>query len=98
MTTSINFTEFFKLASKLATAEIPFQVFERKEFNGYQLYYPNTNNWKCSVILHSGSYGHKSGLLEIMGLLTAEEAELDSVLGYLTAEEVFERIHADYNN
>jgi hypothetical protein len=30
--------------------------------------------------------------IEIMGLLTPEEQEYDSVVGYLTAEEVFRRI------
>jgi len=39
-----------------------------------------------------GTFGSQEDKIEIMGLLTDEEAEHDSVLGYLTAEEVFERI------
>ena len=48
------------------------------------------------AIEHSGSYGSKKDLLEIMGLLTPEEQKLNSVLGYLTAREVFERIERDW--
>lgn len=36
--------------------------------------------------------GGNSDLIEIMGLLTPEEAEQDSVAGWLTAEDVFARI------
>ena len=45
----------------------------------------------CSVIY---GYGSEKGLLEISGLMTDEEYEKenDSVLGYLTAENVFARI------
>lgn len=52
----------------------------------------------CSVIFSSGSYGHEEGLLEISGLLTAEEYERehDTVLGYLDAENVFARIKKHY--
>lgn len=41
----------------------------------------------------TGDTDEKDGdLIEIMGLLTPEEQEHDSVVGYLTAEEVFRRI------
>lgn len=68
--------------------------------NGYQIGYPilppNVDHI-CSVIETDHSYGHDEDLLEIMGLLTDEEYEEDSVLGHLTAEEVFNRIKAHYN-
>ena len=46
----------------------------------------------CSVIAHG--YGSEEGLLEIQGLMTPEEIKKEGgyVLGYLTAENVFERI------
>ena len=50
----------------------------------------------CSVIEHCGSYGREEDKLEIMGLLTEEELEVDEVKGYLTAEEVFGRIIDDW--
>jgi hypothetical protein len=73
---------------------------------GYQVcvYYPDGERM-ISAIEGYGSYGfggwdhgtlgsdEKDGdLIEIMGLLTPEESEHDSVVGYLTAEEVFRRI------
>lgn len=52
----------------------------------------------CSVI--ADGYGSKEGLLEISGLLTTEEYEKtrDSVLGYLSAENVFDRIKKHYES
>lgn len=50
----------------------------------------------CSAIEHNGSYGRKSDKIEIIGLLTDEESEYDSVVGGLSAQEVFERIKNHY--
>ena len=51
----------------------------------------------CSVI--ADGYGSKEGLLEISGLLTDEEYERgDSVVGYLNAENVFNRIKSHYES
>ena len=52
----------------------------------------------CDVIYGYGSYGYEQGLLEIMGGLTQEENENSSVLGYLTAKEVFKRFKYCYKN
>ena len=46
----------------------------------------------CSVVEHRYSYGNYDDRLEMMGLLTEEEAKIDSVVGWLTAEDVFLRI------
>ena len=94
---TINYSEIFKLSSLLLDKKIPFEMLKVNFANGYQILYPNRLNRVCSVILHSGSYGHEEGLLEIMGLLTDEESEWDSVVGYLSAVEVFERINKHYN-
>lgn len=80
---------------------------ERTNLNwGWQVcvYYPDGERM-ISAIEGYGTYGYgawdhgvlgsdeKDGdLIEIMGLLTPEESEHDSVAGYLTAEEVFRRI------
>ena len=48
------------------------------------------------VICNYGSYGFEDGLLELMGtLVTEEEHEYDSVVGYLTAEDIIERLEAN---
>lgn len=44
------------------------------------------------VICHKGSYGYTDGLLEIAGSLVDEEKDGDSVVGYLTAQDVIDRI------
>lgn len=46
------------------------------------------------AICHHGSYGAEEGLLEIMGDIVDVEAVGDSVEGWLTAEDVIERIEA----
>ena len=83
------YNEIIKLHEMLNKADIPHEFYE--EFDGYHLFY-NCGNHTCSVIEHNYSYGGNSDLLEIMGLLTAEESVMDSVAGYLTADDVFNRI------
>ena len=53
-----------------------------------------------SVIEHEFSYGNEKDLLEISGLMTEKEEKetQDTVLGYLTAENVFERIKKHYKD
>lgn len=60
---------------------------------GYQVIvrYPDGERM-ISAIEGYGTYGYRVDLIEIMGLLTPEEEKDDSVVGYLTAEEVFRRI------
>lgn len=77
------------------------------DYTKYHIYYPSCDEFRkgidssmyssnavCSVIEGYGTFGYEQDLLEIMGLLTPEEDECDSVCGYLTAENVFERIKA----
>ena len=90
-------TEMNKLIEMLNDANIPFELTTDVEGNeNNQVWYPSQKNRVCDVICHQYSYGGRDGLLEIMGLLTEEEAEYDSVVGYLTAEDVFNRIKNHY--
>lgn len=92
-----SYDEIFKLEAMLKAEGIPFVYHRRPDMCGFQICYPEDGeNRVCSIILHSGSYGREQGLLEIMGLLKPEEEEHDSVAGYLTAEDVFERIKAHH--
>ena len=88
------YTEIFKLKEMLESEKIPFEWRIRKTENGFQICYPNKSLCDCSVIEHQYSYGNEKDLLEIMGLMTKKEENetQDSVLGYLTAEDVFKRI------
>ena len=67
-------------------------------FEWYQIGYPKLND-SCrvlSAVEGTGTHGSEEDLIEIMGLLTFDEQHDDSVLGYLTAEEVFNRIQNHY--
>lgn len=97
------YTEIFKLKKMLEEAKIPFAFLDRRSCfsTAYQIAYPKPKTcytFKCSVIQGDYSYGGKENLLEIMGLLTKKERKQDDVLGFLTAEEVFERIKEDWKN
>jgi len=84
----------------LKKQNIPFKFIEHKNYmNGFQICYPDGGEKRvCSVIEHEYSYGSQKDLLEIFGLMTKKELEEthDTVLGYLTAENVFERIKKHY--
>lgn len=79
-------TQVDKLIIMLAITGIPFTV--TSNHGRPQVWYPNDKHPVCDAICHWGSYGHQTGLIEIMGLTHND----DSVEGYLTAEEVFARI------
>lgn len=92
------YQEILKLDRMLTEASIPHTLDRR--FDGWQICYPTSlNSSSCimDAVEHFLSYRNGSDLLEIMGLLTPEEEECDSVLGGLAAEEVFERILTHYN-
>lgn len=48
------------------------------------------------AICHFGSYGYRQGLLEIMGTIVNPFMDGDTVVGYLTANEVIDRIEEKY--
>lgn len=75
--------EMTKLIEILKKNNIPFEV--TSCWGASQLWYPNSKHAVCDVVCHKFSFGGKDGLLEIMGLV-------DEVEGYLTAEEVANRI------
>ncbi len=89
--------EIDKLKKMLDDADIPYE-YSHTILGHDHICYPEglISYRRCSVIFGSGTYGYEKGLLEIMGLLTPEEEEMDSVVGYLSAENVFERISKDW--
>lgn len=87
------YTEIFRLKKMLEDANISFRFYWKSDLMGFHLIYPATGDKRvCSVVEHAFSYGSSKNLLEIMGLLTDAEKEDDFVAGYLTADDVFERI------
>ena len=88
--TDSRYQEILKLDAMLTDKQIPHTC--NKRIDGWQVIYPEDGEKRVmDAIEHFGSYGNEKDLLEIMGLLTAEEGP-DNVLGYLTAEEVCARI------
>ena len=88
------YNEINRLHQMLLDAEIPHEF--SPYMGGHHIIYSRNGQRVCSAIEHDYSYGHEYDTIEIMGLLTAEEAERDSVVGWLSAAEVFNRINADY--
>lgn len=84
------YTAIFKLDKALNIVNIEHQFIDRSNEFGedYQILIPGV----VSVIQSPYSYGGNDDLLEIMGLLTEEESQYDDVVGYLTPQEVFNRI------
>ena len=70
------------------------EVMER--YNTYKVF--DNEKRIISIVQGYGTYGEEDDLLEIMGLLTEEEEKIDSVTGYLTAEDVFNRIVKYFKN
>ena len=86
--------EIERLVGMLTNADIPFEVTDDVMGNSNnQIWYPNFEKHICDVICHEYSYGGKDGYLEIMGL---SDNEYDDVEGWLTAEQVFEKISSDF--
>lgn len=83
-------TQIDELITMLEKTNIPFEVTPQR--GRPQVWYPNQECPICDAICHWGSYGHQTGLIEIMGLTHNN----DTVEGYLNAEEVFSRIKAHW--
>lgn len=84
--------EMQKLIDALVAMDIPFERYLHEDAWGHKCYgwnqvvSPNKEEWAWDVICHRGSYGYEQGLLEI-GYKNCDEVE-----GWLTAEQVLERI------
>lgn len=103
----MKYTAILKLKQMLDEAGIPYQYFDDDFFGMKKKGIPSARfnpsyclklNKDIDVIQHCGSYGNEQDLLEIMGALTVEEREQSSVLGHLTAEEVFKRFQYCYEH
>lgn len=87
------YTEILKLDKMLTEANVPHTL--DRFLDGWQVIYSVNGKRIADAIQHFGSYGNTENLLEIMGLVDPKESD-DSVLGWLTAEDVFERMSDHY--
>ena len=98
-------TELNKLEQYLKIQGIPYERIDKEdkfldenhkycllEFDRHQIGVPSLyGEREWDAICHRGSYGAEQGLLEIMGTIVSPKAG-DTVEGYLTAEDIIERI------
>lgn len=97
---SKKYKEIFKLKKMLEDADIPFywQEISLGLVERYQICYPcfAEKLRVLSAIEGFSTYGAQNDLIEIRGLLESGEGD-GMVAGYLTAENVFNRIKKHYN-
>ena len=98
-----NLTQLNRLEEYLKSKGIPYERKDQEDvfidgcpycktqLERHQIVVPNKENYEWDAICHYGSYGAEEGLLEIMGTIVRPNAG-DSVEGYLTADDVIERI------
>lgn len=89
----IRLVELDKLEFYLKGKGIPYERIDKwKDHcqNQEDTHYIVAHDW--DAICHKGSYGYTDGLLEIAGSLVDIEKDGDSVVGYLTAQDVIDRI------
>ena len=89
------YQEILKLHMMLLEKDIPHNIL--RDCDGWYISYPCAGlDRVLSAVEFKGTYGAEKDLIEIMGLLTPEELLMDSIKGYLTAEDVFNRIKEHY--
>ena len=95
-------SELDKLAEYLHKIKMPFMQYEcNKKFDErdliftldrHQICVPDQDTPVWDVICQYGSYGYEEGLLEAYGAIVDEEEDGNTVVGYLTAEDVIKRL------
>lgn len=92
------YKEILKLHRMLQAANIPHTI--SRNYDGWIVCYPVARplpHCVCDAIEFSGSYGSGQDLLEIMGLHDMKKDDDDlGVVGWLSAQEVFDRIEAHW--
>ena len=88
-------TEFNKLENYLKKANCPYERIDTNDYGleRHMIFVPNEKDREWDCICFPGSFGYKDGLLEIMGNIVENE---DDVEGYLTADDVIQRIEKTY--
>ena len=96
--------ELDKLEELLKEYNIPYERYDVSGldidgfFDRHQICVPERGeNCQWDAICHYGSYGYYDGLLEIYGEIVDEEKDGDSVVGFLTANDVMRRVHDWWN-
>ena len=98
-------TEMNKLEKYLREKHIPYERIDQeqildqyglaRQLERHQICVPDANYpWSWDVICHWGTYGYEEGLLELGGDLVDYKKDGDTVVGWLTADDVIRRIES----
>ena len=90
--------DFFNTKSIPIEVKQQIQDLIKDQYPAYNIMICKNGKHLCDAIQNTLSYGNKQDKIEIGGALTVEESEKDTVLGYLTAEEVFKRFKYCYEH
>ena len=93
--------ELNKLERYLKEHNIPYERKDKPKdefgWDFHKICVPSSgDDYQWDAICHRGSYGYEEGKIEIYGSIVFEN-DGDSVVGWLTAEEVIERIERGGN-
>ena len=95
MSLNPKYQEILKLHAMLLDKDIPHEI--NRDIDGWHIHYPCFGKERVlSAVEFKGTHGAEQDLIEILGLLTPGEFLMDSVKGYLTAEDIFNRINKHY--
>lgn len=88
-------SELDKLELYLSKSKTHYERIDEEEFffSRHQIIaYDESGKRLWDAICHIGSYGYEDGLLEISGNIVDEDKDGDSVVGWLTADDVIRRV------
>ena len=90
-----NYKEILKLHDMLEANNIPHEF--ARFYDGYVVCYQTSGETcVCDAVQHRWSYGSEQDLIEILGL--SENGAGIDIEGYLTADDVFQRIKNHYES
>lgn len=91
-----DYGEILRLEKMLTDAGIGHRM--ERMADGWRLEYPAPPGKRvCTAVEYTGSYGASIDRLELIGLLNHDERKgKNSMVGWLTAENVFDRIRRDW--
>ena len=96
--TKLNLNEFVKLVVGLNQKGLKIDTELVTNWGAQVIVYDNEGNRLWDAVINKGSYGSERGLLEVMGSAIVKKVSKmgndddDEVLGWLTADEILEKI------
>lgn len=96
--TKLNLNEFVKLVVGLNQKGLKIDTELVTNWGAQVIVYDNEGNRLWDAVINKGSYGSEKGLLEVMGSAIVKKVSKmgndddDEVLGWLTADEILEKI------